>query len=280
MNFMTKLNINYNDPLPDKYEAMMPENLSPYDKFEWRKHKVGELRAQRLLIVDDNGNCTFVEQSEQTSSSVVTAPSVATVAPDSAASKVQDDVAETKQPESVSKPAVELKSKPKTSKRPATSIPKSLDAEYEDIRSVPKSVMQAVRKLFPETASKADLVSAIVYIFTNGECEISERAMEIVKSYQADDTLVSINERLARLERENKRHLELLQAIELCTCYNAYDRRYGSNEPRRGPKLTEFREQGSLDMLERLREQARDQMRTDDLAIGRQIYNQTKDLDD
>lgn len=262
---MAKLNINYNNPLPDKYEAMMPENLSLLDKFEWRKHKIGELRAQRLLTVDEDGNCTFVELQEQTVSEPVSELVVET-----SDGKLNDATEITEQ----------IASKPKPQKRTTTSIPKSLDISCEDIRAVPKSVMQAVRKQFPETASKADLLSAAIYIFTNGDCEISERAMEIVKSYQANDTLVSINERLAHLERENKRHLELLQAIELCTCYNAYDRRYGSNEPRRGPKLTEFREQGSLDMLERLREQAKDQMRTDDLAIGRQIYNQTKDLDD
>lgn len=262
---MTKLNINYNSPLPDKYEAMMPANLSLIDKYEWRKHKIGELRAQGLLVVDEGGNVTFTDLQEQ----VVTEPTSAPVVRE----EDSDEPIETSVVEQV-------EPKPKQQRRAATSIPKSLDIGCEDIRAVPKSVMQAVRKQFPETASKADLLSAAIYIFTNGDCEISDRAMEIVKSYRANDTLVSINERLAHLERENKRHLELLQAIELCTCYNAYDRRYGSNEPRRGPKLTEFREQGSLDMLERLREQAKDQMRTDDLAIGRQIYTQTKDLDD
>ena len=264
---MTKLNINYNSPLPDKYEAMMPVNLSLLDKFEWRKHKIGELRAQGLLTVDENGNVTFTDLQEQ-------------IVPEST-SESAPVISEEDSNKTIETPVVEqVEPKPKPQKRSTTSIPKSLDIGCEDIRAVPKSVMQAVRKQFPETASKADLLSAAIYIFTNGDCEISERAMEIVKSYRADDTLVSINERLAHLEHENKRHLELLQAIELCTCYNAYDRRYGSNEPRRGPKLTEFREQGSLDMLERLREQAKDQMRTDDLAIGRQIYNQTKDLDD
>ena len=140
--------------------------------------------------------------------------------------------------------------------------------------------MDALRSLFPCSASKADLVSAAVYIVTNGACEISDKAMELVENYESDDKLVSINERLSHLERATKIQTTLLQSIELCTCFNTFDRRYGSTQPRKSPKNTDFREQDNLDMLECLREQAVDQQRIDELERGRQIYNQTKDKND
>ena len=73
-----------------------------------------------------------------------------------------------------------------------------------------------------------------------------------------------------------RHHSETLSAIELCDCYNTYEIRYGSNASRHGPKNTEFREQGNLDMLERLREQAKEQRTEDMRKRGRQIYEQSK----
>lgn len=75
----------------------------------------------------------------------------------------------------------------------------------------------------------------------------------------------------------NKKQLDLLYSTELAACYIAFDRRYGSSAPRTGPKTNEFREPENLDMLERLREQARDQRHIDDLITGRTIYDQIKD---
>lgn len=69
---------------------------------------------------------------------------------------------------------------------------------------------------------------------------------------------------------------QMLQAVELCTCYNTYDRRYGAKERRISPKETEFREKDNLDMLDRLRQQAKDQKQVDSLERGREIYYQTK----
>ena len=73
------------------------------------------------------------------------------------------------------------------------------DNDLETVKYLPKSVMAAVRRKFSETASKADLISAVVYIFTDGDCEISEKAMKIVKSYKPDDKNAIIEERLSHI---------------------------------------------------------------------------------
>ena len=72
----------------------------------------------------------------------------------------------------------------------------------------------------------------------------------------------------------------MLYSVELCTAYNTFDRRYGSKERRTSPKDTEFREKGNLDMLARLRVQAKDQRMIDEVEKGRAIYAQTKDKND
>ena len=78
--------------------------------------------------------------------------------------------------------------------------------------------------------------------------------MKIVERYNAEDNLVAIKNELKQINNTLRHHSETLSAIEHCDCYNTYDRRYGSDASRLGPKNTEFREQGNLDMLERLRE--------------------------
>ena len=246
----------------------MALGLSPIDKHDWRKHNIVELRRAGLLAVDDSGSCTFINVDQEVS---VETPAVA----------VDDSVTATQSDTAVASNVVEKNETRKSSvTRKSVNKLESKSDRTEFIHHIPKSVMDALRSLFPCSASKADLVSAAVYIVTNGACEISDKAMELVDNYESDDKLVSINERLSHLERATKIQTTLLQSIELCTCFNTFDRRYGSTQPRKSPKNTDFREQDNLDMLECLREQAVDQQRIDELERGRRIYNQTKDKND
>lgn len=281
------LRINFNEPLPSEYERQMPSGLSPLDKYNWRKHKFGELRMTGLATVDDDGNVNISSQTQVCEHDAKNDISVNESMCDDVSreesafdkSSESSDVILQKMESQKAVSILKTPRKQKTNQVTAEADKQNL-TDVESIKYVPKSVVTALRRLFPETASKADLISAAVYILTDGACEISDRAMDLVKSYSADDKLISINDRLAHLERDSKRQLMLLQSIELCTCFNTFDRRYGSNGPRKGAKLTEFREQENLDMLERLREQARDQARMDDLERGRQIYDQIKDKND
>lgn len=264
-----QIRFNFNNPLPEEYEKEMPLNLTAIERYEWREHKLKELQIAGLVRIDDNGNCHFVTND----ASITETPAFGF---DISDNETDEDVVDE------SEEIFEVRKKPiqrqKTvSKSRVTKQASKAEKDVEFVNSIPKVVMDALRRLFPVSASKADLISAVIYIVTNGDCQISDKAMELVEQYNSDDRLTSINERLAHLESATKRQIELLQSIELCTCYNTFDRRYGSNEPRRAPKLTEFREKDNLDMLERLREQARDQLNLDNQTKGRQIYEQIKD---
>ena len=262
------LKINYNNPLPDEYEREMPSGLNPMERHDWRKQKVMDLRRKGFVTVAADGTCKFVITQGKEELNVIAESS----------SHVESTVISTAGESSDTKIESSVEKKSSSFLKKTINISKSQTDEC--IRNIPKSVMDALRSLFPCSASKADLVSAAVYIVTNGACEISDKAMELVDNYESDDKLVSIIERLSHLELATKIQTTLLQSIELCTCFNTFDRRYGSTQPRKSPKNTDFREQDNLDMLECLREQAVDQQRIDELERGRQIYNQTKDKND
>lgn len=222
------MEVSYNELMTPEIMAQMPKGLVGADATRWLINKHNELRSKVKsgeLILTPNGPKTKEEYEAE-----------------------QNLTTENQ--------------KKTTTHR--TTVSKT-DNDLETIKYLPKSVMAAVRRKFSETASKADLISAVVYIFTDGDCEISEKAMKIVKSYKPDDKNAIIEERLTHIENMQRSQNEMLYSIELCTCYNAFDRRYGSQERRRSPKDTEFRESGNLDMLARLREQARDQKEVDDI---------------
>ncbi len=277
----------YPKELPPEIEAQMPEGLSIADKFQWRLRKIKELAEQQAAERDVKSNsetdlpaepAAAVSEPSEPSEPEPETPSE----PDEPSELSSESIMEVEVKKEVSqtKKTVSKKNDKGGSSNINSKLPKPLNSDYELVKYVPKSVMSAIRKLFPESASRADLISAFVYIHTGGDCEISEAAMKIVKTYEKEDNFTAVNERLANIERILRRQTKTMQAVELCTCYNTFDRRYGSKERRVSPKDTEFREQGNLDMLARLRRQAEDQRQMDDIERGRQIYDQIKDKND
>ena len=267
----------YSKPLPVEYEMKMPNHLinsaNSYLRYQWRERQYDYYKAQGYLDMDEDGNIIVIKPRNPEISTTVQTVSVVdntdTTSVDTTTLETNNEISQTE----ISPP----KYTP-----PNKSVSKKLvkkekdDSEEEYVRAVPKSVMNAIRRIFPVSASNADLLSAVVYIFTGGDCEISDKAMKIVERYNAEDNLVAIKNELKQINNALRHHSETLSAIELCDCYNTYDRRYGSDAPRRGPKNTEFREQGNLDMLERLREQAKEQRTEDMRKRGRQMYEQSK----
>lgn len=305
---MAKSQINYSALLTPEIEAQMPKGLTGVDAMNWRKRKMKELVEQGYTGID--GNVPHFEDTAETSESTESAEMTeAKIENDSAEEEIvsseEDESDESdiislgfeqmEQIEHVKEEAEQIEraelensvvtyAKKPSSKKTKKCVSKTTSVGYEFARNIPCSVMDALRRQFATNASKVDLISAAVYIFTDGDCEISDNAMQIVKAYKAEDKQFDLTERtetrLANIERMLREQRDMIQSVELCTCYNTFDRRYGSKEPRRAPKDTEFREQGNLDMLARLRKQAKDQRMIDDVEKGRAIYNQTKDKND
>ncbi len=271
-------NIDYNK-LSALVDKRLPKNLDVEDIARWRKgiqdkiideyKSVGRIKELMLNPVTESD--TVVAESTETDESDMT-------------SEIEDesiisDFEEKEQDSFVSQnnnsmyPVAKKKENIRSqSSRTAHKNPKSKSAnDKETIQKIPKAQIAAMRQTFPGAANKIDMFSAMVYIISDGACEISESAMQLVKAYKKDDMTAAVAERLGNIERMMREQGQMLQAVELCTCYNTYDRRYGAKERRISPKETEFREKGNLDMLDRLRQQAKDQKQIDSLERGREI---------
>lgn len=255
--------------------AEMPHGLTPVDQYKWRRNKANELRAQAALG-KTGGSGTASQPSAPTEAKPAEAPSTDAQDKDSMPD-VTDEATDTENKEPAV-PAAEKKVKAQPSKPVSQS--KKNSSDYKLVRDVHKSVLVALRRLFPGGASAANMITAVVYIITDGGCELSEQARSLVDSYDKRDGDDNMSERIGNIERMLRNNSKMLQSIELCTCYNTFDRKYGSRERRAAPGETEFREQGNLDMLDRLRRQADDQRKVDSIERGREIYNLTKDKND
>ena len=75
------------------------------------------------------------------------------------------------------------------------------DLQLKAVRDIPESLLDAMRRVIPGRASNGNLISAFVYIFTNGDCEISPKAMKLVESYKLFDNNEKILHKLENIER-------------------------------------------------------------------------------
>lgn len=283
-------NLSVSELLTPEILAQMPKGLVGADAVRWRMNKVNELRSKGVVPSSST-------ESEEEILEANT-PNEEEIVQETSETIEQTELSENNTETETFVPNVEENVQPKSdndkkssqSKRPVKQTTrkrtdyKPASDGYEYVREIPRNVMDALRRRFPSNASKADLLSAVIYIFTGGDCEISENAMQLVESYKNDDSQFALSERteerLANIERMLREQRDMLYSVELCTAYNTFDRRYGSKERRTSPKDTEFREKGNLDMLARLRVQAKDQRMIDEVEKGRAIYAQTKDKND
>lgn len=283
-------NLSVSELLTPEILAQMPKGLVGADAVRWRMNKVNELRSKGVVPSDNTESEEEIPEADT--------PNEEEIVQETSETIEQTELSENNTETEIFVPNAEENVQPKSDNDKKSSQSKKLVKQmakknaanrtsadgYEFVRGVPCNVMDALRRRFPSNASKVDLLSAVVYIFTGGDCEISENAMQLVESYKNDDSQFALSERteerLANIERMLREQRDMLYSVELCTAYNTFDRRYGSKERRTSPKDTEFREKGNLDMLARLRVQAKDQRMIDEVEKGRAIYAQTKDKND
>jgi len=228
--------INFTKPLPFDLDKYMPKDReTPSQKFIWREKFYTDLEEKGLLIFNAERELIGVEDIP--------------FAPEQGIENNKEYNASTKNTKTEQSNKAKKKSDNKSDEK---------TDEYECIRYMPTEAMNALRELFPYSLSKTELILTVVYIITNGGIEVSEKVKKAAKSYK-DDKLTSIEERLSRMERANNRALDRMYAIELASAYILYDRMYGARGPRREPSNENFRTMGTLEMLERIREQAEEQ---------------------
>ena len=75
------------------------------------------------------------------------------------------------------------------------------DLKLKAVRDIPESVLDAMRRVIPGNASNGNLIAAFVYIFTDGDCKIPPKAMELVESYRVFSKNDEILNKLITIEK-------------------------------------------------------------------------------
>lgn len=109
----------------------------------------------------------------------------------------------------------------------------SEDAEYDKshLRAVPTSLVQRARYLFPKATNNDEAVGAYIY-FKEGcpaDLDVPERFKEVAKSYigetvSNEDLQNDILQELNRMRAANRLLMQKIDAVELATAYNLFDR--------------------------------------------------------
>lgn len=107
------------------------------------------------------------------------------------------------------------------------------DADYDKshLRAVPTSLVQRARYLFPKATNNDEAVGAYIY-FKEGcpvDLDVPERFKEVAKSYigetvSNEDLQNDILQELNRMRSANRLLMQKIDAVELATAYNLFDR--------------------------------------------------------
>ena len=113
---------------------------------------------------------------------------------------------------------------------------KSSDGDSEDyekshLRQIPTSLVKRARYLFPEATNNDEAVGAYIY-FKEGcpvDLDVPERFKEVAKSYigetvSNEDLQNDILQELGRMRAANRLLTQKVNAVELATAYNLFDR--------------------------------------------------------
>jgi hypothetical protein len=149
------------------------------------------------------------------------------------------------------------------------------------LKPVDASVVRAIRKVITDDISNPERLAAFVHIHTGGDCELTEKAKRAVKNYEGDKTLTEIKSQLDYLQKAVKQIIASNHVIELGIALNLTDSLYAGIQNRgKDTKNLNICQTTVIDMLDRLRAQSKEQTKVENKQKGRQIYNQTKALDD
>lgn len=125
---------------------------------------------------------------------------------------------------------------------------KPSDSPTIDIKDFPKSLMQEVRMLFPDSTNNSDALAAFVYIKLGGLADVSDEIKELSKSFSGDRSLSTMDDRTVNIERHSRDSVKLLKEIEIAVSALVLNG-LGLNKslPRSG-KDVDFLEPGVLDV--------------------------------
>lgn len=160
----------------------------------------------------------------------------------------------------------------KTSRQSVVSSSKKSKSDYVQIRNFPRELMSAVRSEFPNAGSNVDALAAYILLKTNSDSGcVSDEVKELVSSYDGNKVAENTEKRLEHLEKQSRETLSLLKELELVMSYIAFDRLGFRRDNPKDMRSIDFLENGVTDVIDRLREQANQFKKQENIKNGRPI---------
>ena len=163
-------------------------------------------------------------------------------------------------------------------RRKRTSVKSQSGADALDVcflKDFPRSLMNEVRRIFPDARNNTDALSAFVIVNTGVHMYVNDTVQELVDEYTKEDPMMSVDDRLKFVEKQNRDLIKLVSELELGLSYMIYDRlgyRTQNANDVRSVDMLESNKAGSVkDIVERLREQAEQMRKQDSIKNGRPI---------
>jgi hypothetical protein len=156
-----------------------------------------------------------------------------------------------------------------TAKRRTLGGKKGSDSVVQ-IRDFPRAVMELARAEFPGAGSMADALTAYVIVKSGRAVkDIPDSAQELLDAYKGNDTLLSMDERMAHMEKQMHSIIGVLCEIEVGVAYSVFDRLGFRKDNAPSPVRTDFLEDGMHELMRRLQEQGRQWKQQEARRTGR-----------
>lgn len=192
---------------------------------------------------------------------------------------VADDVAQIKtevkpNPPKAPKPAKTSKtSSPSTLNEPTVKKRPRISSSTAFIKDFPKSLLEIAQAEFPRALNQTDALSAYVAVKSGQYEGVSPEVAELIKAWGGDDSISSMNDRIANLEKQVSTLTNNLENISLGVSYLIFDYMGYRREDAPSDILSiNFLEDGVADLQTRLDVQTKQLRAANALRNGRPKY--------
>lgn len=254
----------------------MANSMLEQIRLEQRRKQMEETEAADVAVTDEGeiggnqGEDPAVEDENPTDESVQEGRRLPDV-PDKAIDEGDVDVTVEMQPGGAVTSRSATASKEKPDVRPPARVKRKSKRNVTYIRDLPTSLVTEARRLFPSANNNTDAVAAYMAFKSGVMDDLTDEQMALVKSYDGEDPVVSMNERIHNIERSMVSFMAMFQELELTLGFIAYDRLGYRRESADSPRDVNMLENGVDAMVERMRESAKQFRARDAIKNGRPI---------
>lgn len=124
-------------------------------------------------------------------------------------------------------------------------------------RYIPTVYANEARRLFPNAENVTDALVAYMAIKSGITADLSDKQLELVRGFDGDDPMVSVNDRLTRLENKMNALVAMHNEMELAIAYVLFDRLGFRRENPGNPGNANLLENGVDELVERMRQCAK-----------------------